>query len=221
MIYFFADDHFQKFCGRNIYKRLPDMLKKRIFFSENDPEYLESGIWEKDCELLILHVIGGTGGIPLPSDGAERAMLRYCISGRPMLLLHGSSAAFWHWDWWRKIAGLRWVRPEDPDHVPKSVHPHHPCRVEVAKVRHELARQLKPFDLPEDEIYIELEQTSPVAILMSTHIEEGIYPQCAECIGPAGAKIISFIPGHIPAAFEVPELTGNIATIIQYLLRRP
>ena len=76
MIYFFADDHFQKFCGRNIYKRLPDMLKKRIFFSENDPEYLESGIWEKDCELLILHVIGGTGGIPLPSDGAERAMLR-------------------------------------------------------------------------------------------------------------------------------------------------
>ena len=172
MIYFFADDHFQKFCGRNIYKRLPDMLKKRIFFSENDPEYLESGIWEKNCELLILHMIGGTGSIPLPGDGAERAMLRYCISGRPMLLLHGSSAAFWHWDWWRKIAGLRWVRPEDPDHVPKSVHPHHPCRVEVAKVRHELARQLKPFNLPEDEIYIELEQTSRVTILIVLSCEK-------------------------------------------------
>ena len=38
----------------------------------------------------------------------------------PLLLLHGSSAAFWHWDWWRRIVGYRWVRGNDPDGIPAS-----------------------------------------------------------------------------------------------------
>lgn len=220
MIYFFADDHYGVHPGKNIFEHLPDELKQRITFVENDWSLLESGKWLDDCELLILNMIGTTCDLPHPDSNAEKAVKAWCEKGGNALLLHGSSAAFWQWDWWRKIVGLRWVRPNDPDNVPNSVHPVKPYSLRLTKNRHALSSELVPFELEADEIYTELEQVSPVMVLMDTFIEEGVYPQCAEAITPWGGKFVSFIPGHAPQATANEYLIKNINAIINYLLKK-
>ena len=74
MIYFFSDSHFDKHCGANLFNRFPAELKARTVFTENQWDILESGSWEKDCELLILNMIGTTCGQPHPGSGAEAAV---------------------------------------------------------------------------------------------------------------------------------------------------
>ena len=220
MIYFFADDHYGVHPGRNIFEHLPEELKKNITFVENDWTLLESGVWLNDCELLILNMIGATCKLPHPDGNAEKAVRKWCEKGGNILLLHGSSAAFWQWEWWRNIVGFRWVRPNDPDKIQPSVHPVKPYFVRIAKSRHPLCAKLQPFALESDEIYTELEQVSPAMVLMETFIEEGVFPQCAETVTSWNGRIMSFIPGHKPEATSDKNLIANIDMIINYLMEK-
>ena len=218
MIFFFADNHYNTHPGKNIFESLPEDLRQKTMFFEDDFTCLENGSWEKECSLLILHLIGGTCSLPHPGANAEKAVRQYCESGRPLLLLHGSSAAFWQWPWWRTITGLRWVRPNDPDNVERSVHPQGQCSVTVCKCRHELAGKLVPFDLEEDEVYTALEQTSPALFLMMGTVNGESFPQCSESYTPWGGKVINFIPGHKERCVKNPALLNNVETIIRYLM---
>jgi len=219
MIYFFADDHYGVHPGTVIYEHLPEELKKRIVFQENDWTLLESGKWLDDCELLILNMIGTTCNLPHPGAGAEKAVRAWCEKGGNILMLHGSSSAFWQWGWWREIVGFRWVRGGDPDGVEASTHPKEPFRVTLSKTRHPLIKELVPLELPADEIYINLEQVCPAMTLMETHIGEGTFPQCCEALNPWGGKMVSFIPGHIPEVTGSPDLIRNVAVLTNYLLK--
>jgi hypothetical protein len=213
MIYFFADNHYGTHPGKVIYENLQN---NKIKFYEDDWSVLEDGSWVEDCELLILNMIGGTCDIPHPNNNAETAVKKYLKTGKPMLLLHGSSAAFWQWSWWRNIPGLRWVRPNDPDNVANSVHPKGICKLTKAKTRHELIDKLQEIELVEDEIYTQLEQVSPVMILMETVVNNKTEPQCIETISPWGGKIVSFIPGHRSENTKL--ISSNVEIIINYLL---
>ena len=220
MIYFFADDHYKVHPGKNIFEHLPAKTKERITFVENEWDLLESGKWLNDCELLVLNMIGATCNLPHPGAEAEKAVRSWCEKGGNILMLHGSSAAFWQWEWWRRIVGLRWVRPNDPDQVEHSTHPVKPYSLRITKNRHPLTPRLIPFELDADEIYINLEQVSPVMVLMDTFIEEGVFPQCFETVSPWGGKLVSFIPGHSPASTAHDALIRNIDAIIAYLLEK-
>jgi hypothetical protein len=134
-----------------------------------------------------------------------------------MLLLHGSSAAFWHWDWWRSMVGFRWVRPKDPDGVEPSTHPVRPFEVKTIKGRHPLTKNLKNVQYPEDEIYINLEQTNPCWTIMETSTDEGTFPQAYACESPWGGEFLSYLPGHAKEAIQTPEHLENIKTMIDYL----
>ena len=214
MIYFFADDHYGTHAGRCLYGQLPMELRRRVVFTENDWDLLESERWVDDCELLILHCIAGTCGQPLPGDGAETAVKVYLARGGNVLLLHGSSAAFWHWPWWRRIVGLRWVRENDPDGATPSTHPHSPCRVETVPSEHPLSKALKPFDLEEDEVYINLQEEGPVTLLMTAEVDGKTYPQCFEAQSASGSRIVSFLPGHLEANVRKPTLVANVAMLV-------
>lgn len=191
-----------------------------IHFVEDDWSVLADAGAMRSCSLLMLNLISGTGTAPVPGEAVERQVRAYLERGAPLLLLHGASAAFWQWDWWRQIVGYRWVRGADADGFEASTHPHHSCRVEVAKCRHPLCRQLKPMDLPEDEIYIRLEQTCPAMTLMETTIPEGTFPQCSICQTPWGGTVIGFIPGHKPEVTRLPVLVENVGCLIRYLLKQ-
>lgn len=218
MIYFFADSHFDKHCGLKLFEQFPEDLKQRTVFTENSWEILENGQWDQDCELLILNMIGTTCGQPHAGDNAENAVKRYVERGGNILMLHGSSAAFWQWGWWREMCGFRWVRPNDPDNIERSVHPVRTFTTSVAKSRHPLISELEEFTLADDEIYIRCEQTLPMIVLMETHTEEGIFPQCVECLTPYGGKEIIFLPGHHVSSFENEAFIRNNFVLIDYLL---
>lgn len=218
MIYFFADSHFDKHCGLKLFEQFPEQLKQRTVFTENSWEILENGQWDQDCELLILNMIGTTCGQPHAGCNAEAAVKRYVERGGNILMLHGSSAAFWQWAWWREICGFRWVRPNDPDNIERSVHPVRTFTTSVAKSRHRLISELEEFTLADDEIYIRCEQTLPMTVLMETHTEEGIFPQCVECLTSYGGKEIIFLPGHHVSSFENKAFIRNNFVLIDYLL---
>jgi hypothetical protein len=218
MITFLADDHYGTHPGAVLYAALRDRFEMAFF--ENDLSALTRDSFADECELLILNMIGDTCGQPLAGPEAERNLRAYLERGKPLLLLHGSSAAFWHWAWWRGIVGYRWVRGNDPDGVEASTHPTRPYRVEVAKCSHPLCKQLQAMELGEDEIYTRLEQVSPATVLMETTTLEGTFPQCWENVTPWGGRVLGFLPGHRPEIVGNPVLVENAARLISSLLGR-
>ncbi|MCP3966143.1 MAG: hypothetical protein GY750_04220 [Lentisphaerae bacterium] len=215
MIFFAADDHYGSNPGKAIYDNIKSDYD--ILFKENDWSIFTDHDLPEKCSLLVLNMIADASVMEMPGPDAEKYVKEYCEKGGNLLLLHGSSAAFWHWNWWRPIVGLRWIRGTDPDGFAASTHPYAPCTIKVCKTRHPLAAQLKKINLPEDEIYTSMEQTCPVSVVMDTTFELGTFPQCYETATPWGGKIVGFIPGHSPAATSNPELIYNIKTIINYL----
>lgn len=219
MITFLADDHYDAHSGASLYEVLKDRFS--LQFAENDLSPLDAPDFADTCELLILNVIGGTCNQPLAGEAAERSVRAYLERRKPLLLLHGSSAAFWHWDWWRTLVGLRWVRPGDPDGIEPSTHPVRPYRVDVSKCRHPLCRKLQPMDLGEDEIYTRLEQVNPVTVLMEATTVEGTFPQCWENQTPWGGRVLGFLPGHNKEVVQTASLVENAALLIENLLANP
>ncbi|MEI6424908.1 MAG: hypothetical protein WCP55_22035, partial [Lentisphaerota bacterium] len=125
MIIFAADNHYDVHPGKNIYAGLKSNYKDMVF-SEDDWSVFVKNDLKNKCNLLVLNMIAGTCNIEPPNQEAESSVRAYCEKGGNILLIHGSSAAFWQWDWWRSIVGYRWVRGNDPDGVAPSTHPTRP-----------------------------------------------------------------------------------------------
>ena len=216
MILFAADNHYGTHPGRVLNEQLAGHYD--IAFYEDDWSCFEDASLLGKCDLLVLNMISGCCDIPAPSEKALANVRAYCEAGGNLLLLHGASAAFWQCDWWRPIVGHRWVRGNDADGFAASTHPRQPYAVVPAKCRHPLCAKLQPMDLPEDEIYTELEQTCPTTVLMTTDVNGKTYPQCYETTTPWGGTVLSFVPGHDEAVVRRPELVANCRTLIDYLL---
>jgi hypothetical protein len=217
MIIFAADNHYDVHPGKNIYAGLKNNYKDMVF-SEDDWSVFVKNDLKNKCDLLVLNMIAGTCNIEPPDQEAEKSVRAYCEKGGNILLIHGSSAAFWQWDWWRSIVGYRWVRGNDPDSVVPSTHPTRPYKVKISKSRNPLCAKLAEMDLPDDEIYINLEQVCPAMTIMETKTDEGTFPQCYESVTPWGGKIIGFIPGHKPDVTGNEIYISNIKVLIDYLL---
>ncbi|EDM26036.1 hypothetical protein LNTAR_19602 [Lentisphaera araneosa HTCC2155] len=216
MIYFFADNHYQAHPGLSLYKQIVD--DDKIKFYEDDWSAMES--FADDCDLLILNLIGGTCDIAHPNKNAEAEIKKYLQSGKPMLLLHGSSAAFSEWSWWRKIVGYRWVRPNDPEGIEASFHPVRPYKLLKTDSRHPLMTQLKEVEIShEDEIYMGLQEVCPTEVLMTISTDEGTAPQVLTHKSPWDGIIHTFIPGHRKETLEHPNIFRNIKVLIEDLIK--
>jgi hypothetical protein len=216
MILFVADNHYDTHGGRALYECLRNDYD--LQFAEDEWACLEAGNLRARYALLVVALIGGTCEVPFPDAAAEEPVRDYVESGGNLLLLHGGSAAFWHWEWWRPLVGYRWVRGDDPDGFPASTHPVRPYRVEVSKSRHPLCGKLKSFDMPEDEIYTNLEQTCPVTTLMETTTDEGTFPMCYETETSHGGRVLGYLPGHRPDAIRTPGNLANVRVLLEELV---
>ena len=216
MILFAADNHYDTHAGRILY----DAIKQDypIEFHEDQWDCFNQSDLGDKFNLIALNFISGCCHIPMPDPAAEGNVRRYLEAGGHLLLLHGASAAFWQWDWWRPIVGHRWVRGNDPEGFDPSTHPRRPYRVEVAKSRHPLCSRLRSVDMPEDEIYTNLEQTCPTSVLMTTTTDEGTFPMCYEAHTPWGGRILSYLPGHDPAGVQHPDGVHNCKILIDDLV---
>ncbi|TVR43478.1 MAG: hypothetical protein EA402_09605 [Planctomycetota bacterium] len=210
-----ADNHYGQHCAQHL---APAFSGHHLSLVEDDWRPLESDDLLEGYDLLALHAIAGTCGNPLPGAEAEVQVRRWLEAGRPLLLLHGSSAAFWHWPWWQDLVGWRWVRPNDPAGAPASTHPIRPYRLQPAKSRHPLASRLQPLDIPSDEIYIHLEQVCPSWTIMETTTDEGTFPMVHAHHSPWGGAILGFLPGHAAAVTGHPELHQRLRCCVDWLL---
>ena len=213
MILFAADQHYGVHPGRVLHEAIQNDYE--IEFYEDDWSCFEQPDLKKKYDFLMLNMIADTCDVLPPRPEAEPNVRDYVEAGGDLLLLHGSSAAFWHWDW---IVGFRWVRGDDPDGVDRSTHPKRPFVVEVAKARHPLCNQLQELSLPEDEIYINLEQTCPALTLMTTTTDEGTFPQCYVCETSYGGAVLGYIPGHKSEVVRNPGMVANCRVLMDYLL---
>ncbi|MGN0866499.1 MAG: ThuA domain-containing protein [Oligosphaeraceae bacterium] len=218
MIHFFADQHYGARPGARLHQCLSPSWRARVLLHEEEWGLLEEGRWREDCELLVLNMIGGTCDQPHPGEGAARAVRAWCEKGGNLLLIHGGSAAFWQWAWWRQAMAMRWVRPGDPEGVTPSFHPVHPYRVSRTGSPHPLAARLQEMELPQDEIYAGLACAPSLEVLMETRVPEGCFPQCALAPTPWGGIQLHFLPGHRPETFQVPALVENVERCLEYLL---
>jgi hypothetical protein len=216
MILFAADNHYGTHPGKVLHEQISDSYDIRFF--EDDWSCFEDQSLMASCDLLVLNMISGCCDIPAPGQQGIDNVRAYCEAGGSLLLLHGASAAFWQCDWWRPIVGHRWVRGNDPDGFEPSTHPRQPYTITPAKCRHSLCAQLQVVELPEDEIYTELEQTCPTMVLMTTEVNGKTYPQCYEATSPWGGRILGFLPGHDEAAVRTPALVANCRLLIDSLL---
>jgi len=214
MILFLADNHYDAFSGKNINEEIQGNFK--IDFFEDEFAQL-ANIDSGQYHLLMLHMIAGTCGNDHPDEDAQQALKSYLEKGGNLLLLHGSSAAFWEWDWWRKIVGHRWVRRDDPDNSPLSTHPVEPYSVSLCNAKHPLMDKLVPMNFETDEIYIKLEQTAPALDLMETYYEGERYVQSWSSPTPWGGEIIGLLPGHAKTVTSHPGFLANLKAIINYL----
>ncbi len=247
MIYFFADNHYNTRAGFYLYDKINPTPRKSpadraginsapgreqirkffkggstndfpIKFFEDDISVLAGKEFLRNCSLLIVNLICGTGSLGMPGEEIEVPLKEYCMRGRPLFLVHAGSAAFWHWEWWRKLTGLRWVRENNPEGKEPSVHPVKDFLVVPAKSSHTIVKELKSFELKNDEIYTKLEKTQPVDVLMETTIDEGTFPMAFVSKNEWGGKVLGFLPGHKPESFENKELIHDVKTIIKYAL---
>ena len=214
-ILFIADHHYNSFPGRHL---APAFEGHEVSFFQDDFSELSSSSLCDDYDLMVLNCIADTCNNPLPGNEAEEQVKAWVQAGKPIFLLHGSSAAFWHWPWWRQIVGWRWVRPEDPNGIERSTHPVRPFSVQPAKSSHPLAAELKKLDLPSDEIYIHLEQVCPSWTLMETQTDEGTFPMAHLHQLPQGSYIGAFLPGHAKEVTTHPDVHFNIRRIADWLL---
>jgi hypothetical protein len=215
LIYFLADDHFDSRPGYHLYEKIKGDFDIKFF--EDDISLLAKSGFLKDCDLLIINLICGLGKLSQPGPDVEVEVKNYCMSGKPLFLIHAGSAAFANWAWWRKLTGLRWVRENDPEGMAASVHPVKDFSVKKTSSKHTLMKELKGFDLKEDEIYTKLAKTADIDVLLETEIEEGVFPMAYASKNQWGGKVIGFLPGHKPEAFENKDLVLDVVEIIKYL----
>ena len=101
MILFASDNHYEARPGASIYERIRNDYDIE-FFEDDWSCFKQENL--NSCKLLILNMIGDTCDLPHPGSDAEAAIKSYVESGKPILLLHGSSAAFWKWSAARSTA---------------------------------------------------------------------------------------------------------------------
>jgi type 1 glutamine amidotransferase len=222
MIYFFADNHYDTRAGFCLNEKLKKDFDIKFF--EDDISALSGAQFLKDCDLLMLNLICGTGKFELPGKEIENPLKEYCKSGRPIFLVHAGSAAFWHWEWWRKNVGLRWVREDDPEGAAPSVHPVSDYFVVPVNSRHPLSGELEGFDLKNDEIYTKLQRSGSIEVLMQTTLErltpnEATYPMAYVFKNEWGGTVFGFLPGHKPESFENAGLIHDVKTMISFALK--
>jgi hypothetical protein len=214
LIYFFADNHFEARPGFHLHEKLKTDFEIKFF--EDDISVLSKPGCLDDCSLLMINMICGIGKLPQPSPEAEAEVKKYCVSGRPLFLIHAGSAAFTQWDWWRRLTGLRWVRENDPEGLAPSVHPVKDFM--VRRTEKEIVKGLKAFTLKNDEIYTNLAQTADIDVLLETEIDGKTCPMAFKSKNEWGGKIMGFLPGHLPKSFENQDMLYDIELLIKSVL---
>ncbi len=213
----FADRHYDAFPGRTQAALLRPLCD--LTYIEEDYPALITALEARPRAIFAVNAIAGTpGNLTLPPE-LESPLHARLAAGAPLWVLHGGSAAFWPWVWWRRLMPLRWVRNGDPDGVPASTHPVVPLRLTPTTFARERLPGLAEVALPTDENYIKLAEHYPFETWLTTSHEGVVYPQAYSAVTPWGGALHGFIPGHTPDALAHPDYAKTFTTLATYWLK--
>ncbi|MCH6255100.1 ThuA domain-containing protein [Puniceicoccaceae bacterium K14] len=213
-ILFLGDNHYKSFGSKALAQCLEDELDL-TYVEDSYGQFLEEEDLSK-FDVFMISAIGDTPGSPHASEKAGERLKERLKAGASLMLFHGGSAAFWRWEWWRKIVGLRWVRPNDPVGVAASTHPVVPYALECVASEHPLSEVLQRMDTPRDELYIELEQTTDIYPLMESSYDGKTYVMAYESQADWGGKILGYLPGHDVEVASHSITVANVKAMLEY-----
>ena len=211
---FLSDNHYKSYGGRALAAALSHDFE--FEFLEDDYGDHLSKLNLGKFDLLVTSAVGGTPGAPHAPLEVESRVRQWLESGVPIVLIHGGSATFWKWAWWRRMVGLRWVRCNDPDNVLPSSHPITAYSLSRASEGDTAEPRLEPMDVPEDELYINLETTRPFRVLLETNFKGQTFPQAYVSSGPNERTVLGYLPGHRSDLAGHPTTVENISRLIRF-----
>lgn len=208
-IVFFADRHYGSYVGR-VQADILDGFADVIYIEE-DYAALAEALHRNPGSILAVNAIAATPGHPELTPEAEAAVKSHLEKGNDLWVLHGGSAAFWPWKWWRDAMKVRWVRDNDPDGTEPSWHPVEPYSVDVTPIGAARVPGLESWNVPKDELYVGLAQQEGVEVWCSASFEGRDWPQVYCHLSPWNGRVFGWIPGHDPdvmANHLAPMFTG-------------
>ncbi len=215
----FADRHYGTHAGRWIAGHLSDLTD--VVFVEEDYDALIRAIHDRPGEALAFHAIFATPGNESMPPEMESVIRTHLDGGADVWILHGGSAAFWPWTWWRQLMRVRWVRKDDEDVSTPSWHPVIPYRIEVTDTGEARCPGLESLDLPEDELYVNLHQSGDIETWMTAEYEGVAWPQVYTHPGLSGGTVYGWIPGHKPEVIRSERFRHTFRQVAQCWLRSP
>ncbi len=213
----FADRHYDSFPGRTQAALLRPLCE--LTYIEEDYSALIAALAAQPGAILAVNSIAATpGNLTVPSE-LEAPLRAHLAAKAPLWILHGGSAAFWPWAWWRQLMPLRWVRNGDPDNAPVSTHPVVPLLLTPTAFARAQLPALTEVQLPVDENYIQLAEQQPFDTWLTTTFDGVVYPQAYSATTPWGGALHGFIPGHKPESLAHPDYAKTFTTLATHWLR--
>ena len=215
-VIYFSDRHYDAFPGRAQAELLKPLCE--LLYIEEDYSALLDALKRWPEATLAFNSIVGTPGNMLAPAEVEVPLHTHLARGAALWILHGGSAAFWPWAWWRQAMPLRWVRNADPDNLTPSTHPVVPFLITPTPYALEHLPGLTEVSLPADEIYIRLAAHQPFTTLLTTCHDGVVYPQAYESRTPWGGALHGFLPGHNSACLSNPDYIKTFTTLAKHWL---
>jgi hypothetical protein len=216
-IIFFGDRHYDAWPCR----QQADVIRAlcNLLYIEENYQELVLALKANPRAILALNSIAETpGNYPPATPEFESYIKSHLELGNDLWLLHGGSAAFWPWDWWRNLMPLRWVRSNDPDRIAPSTHPIVPLRLRPACNEPHHVLPSAGINLPADELYINLYSNRPYKTLLVVEHEGVNHPQAYSAETFWGGKIHGFMPGHSSTILSHPDYIRVFSSLLHLWL---
>jgi len=197
----FADDHFGSGGREGIAEALTEHAGRRPILLAAD-----KGLCQSDLEgagLLLLYHTQANADLT-----TRRTLETWVEGGKPLVLIHAALGAYPDWDRYKEWAGRHWVW----DGPAKSAHPHQASELRVLSDAN-LALAWETAWLPQDEVFIQLQQAAPCRDLLTAQIPEGTFP--AAWISRQRPNIGVWVPGHRRDLWRVPAMREGLIALIQ------
>jgi len=108
---------------------------------------------------------------------------------------------------------VRWVRNEDPDGVPSSWHPVPPYTLAETDAGRARCPGLTTIELPQDELYVNLQQKGEAEVWMTADFDGRTCPQVYTHAAATGGRVCGWIPGHDPQVVRSPVFSETFLRV--------
>lgn len=202
-ILLYADSHFGSGGREGIADAFNDITGEEVCVVDAEARGLSAEDLEGIDALLIYHTQAEV------DDSTRNLMEGWVNDGKPLMITHAGLGAWPNWESYQKWCGHSW----DWD---ISVHPCEPAELKVTD-GDPLGTGWHSAWLPQDEVFVALQEKAPVDIGMTAGISTGDFP--AAWRSQEVPNVGVWMPGHRRDSWNVPAMREGAARTLLSLFR--